>query len=325
MLSRVADSLFWMSRYLERAEYTARLVDVNLNLSLDQGPESGAEHQQLLLRSLNISPEKVLAEDESDSTLPDVTEVARRLTFDARNPNSIVSCIATARENARQVREQISTEMYEQINRLYLHLRAPDIEESWNQSSHEFYESVMDGAHLFNGVTEGTLPQGEAYDFIRVGRNLERATATTNLLSAHARSLTGDDATAAHYLEWVGLLKSCTSFEAYCREYTADLRSKRIIEFLLLDRENPRSARFCVDKIEESLEGLCELTSCRRDSLLMRSAGRLRALLDYADLAEIEKTGLEEFLKEVRNGCGQIHAALFGTFIRYSVETVSAA
>ncbi len=321
MLSRVADSLYWMSRQLERAEHSARLVDVYLNSMLDQGPQTGAAHQQLLLRSLGMTPK---AERENSYRL------ARRLTFDLENTNSIVSCISTSRENARQIREQISTEMYEQLNRLYLHVRSPNVMDQWLAQPSEFFAGVKEGVHLFTGVTHDTFPHGEQFMFIRVGKNLERASSMLLLLRAHAESLStkdessGDGTTKGNYLEWVGLLRSCSCFEAYCREYTADLRARRIVEFLLLDEEMPRSVRFCIDNIQRDLNAIASSTGRTRDSALARSAGKLRAQLDYASADDILSGDLDKFLAEVRVCCGQIHSSLFSTYVRYNVGATMA-
>ena len=316
MLSRVADSLYWMSRYLERAECTARVVDVHLNLMLDQGQYSGSDLQTLLIAGLNARlPE--------DKPLEDPNALARYLTFEA--DNSIVNCIASARENARQIREQISTEMYEKLNRLYLQVRAPDIMEQWAEQPHEFYVDVKEAMHLIHGVTEETFAHGEAFLFIKVGKSLERASSTANLLRVHAPSLTAGGSTESSYLEWVALLRGCTSFEAYCRQYTADLRPKRVVEFLLLDEETPRSVRFCADLIEDSLEGIATVTGRRKDTKLLREAGKLRSMLHYSSVDEIMAGDLPAFLSEVRAQCGQIHGALFGTYIGYTVETAMVA
>lgn len=314
MLSRVADSLYWMSRYIERAEHMARVVDVHLTSMLDQGPQSGASHQQLLLRSLGTTLEDAPS---------DAYELARRLTFD-RATNSIVCHIINARDNARQIREGISSEMYEQLNRLYLRATSPDAQADWNDSPHEFFSEVKEGAHLFTGVTEDTFSHGEAYSFIRVGKNLERAGAMVLLLKAHAQSFQDEGGTAGNYLEWVGLLKSCTAFEAYCREYTADLHAKRIVEFLLLEDGLPRSVRFCVDNIQRDLNDIAAYTGRTRDNQLSRVAGKLRAQLDYADAGEVMSDDLPAFLSEIRSGLNQIHGALFGTYVRYNVGATMA-
>ncbi len=316
MLSRVADSLYWMSRYLERAEFKARVVDVHLNLMLDQGQYSGDALQSLLIKGLNAQ----LPEERS---FDDPNALARYLTFEAEN--SIVNSISSARENARQIREQISTDMYEKLNRLYLKVSAPDITQIWAESPNDFYADIKEAMHLIHGVTEETFAHGEAYLFIRVGKNLERASSTTDVLRVHAPSLTAGGSSETSYLEWVGLLRGCTSFEAYCREYTADLRPKRIVEFMLLDEETPRSVRFCADQIEQALEGIATLTGRRKDTRLLRAAGKLRSMLSYASVDDIMAGDLPAFLGDVRGQCGQIHGALFGAYIGYTVESAMVA
>lgn len=316
MLSRVADSLYWMSRHLERAEHTARLVDIYLISMLDQGPHSGAAHQNLLLKSLGLTPGP-----ERENSY----ELARRLTFDRENPNSIVSSIAISRENARQIREQISSEMYEQLNRLYLKVTSPDILDEWNTQPSEFFDEVKEGAHLFTGVTHDTFSHGEQFFFIRVGKNLERAGSILSLLRAHAESLVvkegGEGATAGNYLEWVGMLRSCSCFESYCREYTADLKARRIVEFLLFDEEMPRSVRFCIDMIQRDLNAISKITGRKRDTPLSRAAGKLRAQMDYTNTDEIMNGSLPEFLNLIARSNSQIHASLFSTYIRYTIES----
>jgi uncharacterized alpha-E superfamily protein len=169
MLSRVADSLYWMSRYLERAEHTARLLSVGLNQTLDQTPQSAAPRWGRTLAALQTP----LPSD-------DPYTITRVLTFDAANPGSISSCIALARENARQVREQISSEMWEQLNRLYLRVKEANIAELWEGEPQEFFQAVKEGAHLFQGITDATMSHGEGWHFIEVGRYLERVGATAN-------------------------------------------------------------------------------------------------------------------------------------------------
>jgi uncharacterized alpha-E superfamily protein len=204
MLSRVADNLYWMSRYLERAEHAARLVDVYLNLSLDQSPLLPAgQRWARLLDSLHVPM--------PEGGIPDGYTATQLLAFEVENPNSIVSCIAKARENARQVREKTSSEMWMQINKQYLEMRRTRLDEIWNEQPHEFFRAVKDGAHLFQGITDSTMVHDEGWDFIQLGRYIERAASLSALidrhlqdfpLSVHDQPLAMDD-----YFEWLGLLK----------------------------------------------------------------------------------------------------------------------
>lgn len=317
MLSRVADNLYWLSRYLERAEHTARLLDVNLALALEQSPAARGQRWNRLLTSLRTPPPG----DE-----PDAYTVAGRLAFDQGNPSSVIACVQAARENARQVREQISTEMWEQINRFYLAMRGTTLNTVWRQP-HEFLRSVKEGIHFFQGLTDSTLGHDEGWQFIQVGRHLERAVATATLLgvyydveaAAAPAAAPAADETSGH-LEWVGLLKSCTAFEAYCRAYTADLRPDRIAEFLLLAPAFPHSVRFSVDRVNNALHAIGEATGCPADARVNRLAGRLQATLRFSNIQEIMADGLKQHLADVERQCLRIHDALFETYIAYPIE-----
>lgn len=316
MLSRVADSLYWMSRYLERAEHTARLLDLTLNQALDQSPDIARQRWQLALASLRSPAPETL----------EAYPVTQFLTFDTKNKDSLVSCITTARENARQIREQISSEMWEQLNHLYLGLRHSDINSIYAQP-HGFYGPIKAGSHLFQGITDSTLMRNEGWHFIQLGRSIERASATATLLDVHLGSLLnqGDQTSVGQdYISWVALLKSCTSFEAYCQTYTADLRPERIAEFLLLNPELPRSVRFAVDTIHSSLEALAKLSGARKTGRSQRLAGKLRATLDYAQVDEIIADDIHSFLQNIHRQCSLIHTAVQQQYIAYSVDTAMA-
>lgn len=315
MISRDADSLYWMSRYLERAEHTARLLDVNLHLMLDQSPGSATRRWERLFASLGAKP---------TVETQDAQEVTQTLTFEMSNPASIVSSVATARENARQTREQISSEMWEQINRLHLHVRQTKLSDIWSGQPSEFFRAVKQGAHLFQGITDSTMGHGEGWHFIQLGRSIERAGATARLLDVHFGKLLDGRASGSEigdHLEWVGLLRSCTGFEAYCKEYTADLRPERIAEFLLLNHEFPRSVRFAADSIEGALRSISLLTQRKADRL-DRLAGRLRSTLSYGQIDEILASGLHAYLDSIQNLCAQIHGAVYQIYITYPIESV---
>jgi uncharacterized alpha-E superfamily protein len=331
MLSRVADNLYWMSRYLERAEHTARLIDVNLALDLERSPEARGQHWGRVLNSLQASRP-------ADGV--DAYKVTRHLTFETSNPSSVVACISAARENARQVREQISSEMWEQINRFYLTVRGTTIHAIWRRQPHEFFRSVKEAIHFFQGLTDSTLGHAEGWQFIQVGRYLERAVAIASLLGVYyqrpglpgeapggaavqAPSSDADERAAgqtAEYLEWVGLLKSCTAFEAYCRAYTADLRPDRIAGFLLLDPVFPHSVRFSTDMVQAALAAIADETGRRTSDRINRLAGRLHATLRYGSIEEILASGLQQHLAAVEQQCLRIHDALYETYISYPIE-----
>ena len=315
MLSRVADSLYWMSRYLERAEHTARLIDVHLNQMLDQAGGDANLRWQRLLSSLRTAQPAEEA---------DAYSVTRSLTFDEANTSSIVSCIASARENARQVREQISSEMWVQLNRLFLQVKQTSMQQIWHAEPHKFLNSVKEETYLFQGITDATMSHSEGWHFIRVGRFLERTTATAALLDTHfsvfLTDQNGYESEPLDYLSWVELLRSCASFEAYCKVYTAALRPARIAEFLLLNAEAPRSIRFACAMMQGALQAIAKSTGVRNPGRAERIAGRLRAMLDYDQIEEILSGDLHEYLESIQRQCALIHNGIYQTYIVYPIE-----
>ncbi len=315
MLSRVADNLYWMSRYLERAEHTARLIDVQLNQMLDQAGGDTSLRWQRLLHSLRTPP------PEADV---DAYSVTQALTFDASRTTSIASCIASARENARQVREKISSEMWEQLNRLFLQVKGISMEQMWFAEPHKFLNSVKEEIYLFQGLTDATMSHSEGWHFIRIGRFLERATATAALLDTHfsvfLTEQTEDENEPLDYLSWIGLLRSCASFEAYCKVYTAVIRPAHIAEFLLLNAEAPRSVRFACAMMQEALQAIAKATNARNSGRVERLIGRLRASLDYYQIEEILSGDMHEYLESIQRQCALIHSGLYQAYIAYPIE-----
>jgi uncharacterized alpha-E superfamily protein len=314
MLSRVANSLYWMGRYLERAEHTTRLLDVELQLWLDQSPEMGAGRWRFLLEALH-------APGVEGPVNP--TQLVNTLVFSRSNASSIVSCISTARENLRHVREQCSTRMWEQLNRLYLDVLDVQPEEEWILKSHNFFLLVTEGAYLFHGITDATMSHGEGWQFIQLGRYVERADTLTTLLETHFHRMTvpiEKPIEGAEYLEWVGLLRDCVALEAYCKAHTAEIRPLRVAEFLLLNPEFPHSIRFSVDRVNAALHLIGDLTQ-RSAKLPTRIAGRLRAHLSYSQIEEIMADGVTAYLQNVRSECSEIHAAINEIYFDYPVET----
>src|SRR5262245_10330822 len=293
MLSRVADSLYWMSRYLERAEHTARLVNVNLYLTLDRTPVDAARHWGRLLSSLRLPPPT------AESANPAVEATGTLL--DLANQDSLAACVNGARENARQVREQISSEMWEQINRLFLNVRRDTPHPERRAGAHEFLASVIEGVHLFQGITNATMTHGEGWQFIELGRYIERAAATAALLAVHYRDFEGtrvQPTELGEFVEWVGLLRSCCAFEAYCRQYTADLRADGIAEVQSIRARFPRSLGYSRPRIRVSCATSAQLNG-RGAGRPQRLAGPLLASLDYGQVDEIMSDNLLGYLDSI--------------------------
>jgi len=327
MLSRVADSLYWMSRYLERAEHTSRLLDVNLNLMLDASADSADRRWSRLLTSL-AKPKRVKWDGNP-------YDLAHALSFDTGNKASVVSCIVKARENARHVREQISTEQWHRLNSLYLEVTRPELktlmssqmDEAAGEGPEAFLQKVMEAVHQFQGVTDSTMSHGEGWHFIQVGRFLERASATALLLEAYQPDLWTDvsaTGTGNEYLEWMGLLRSATAFEAYCKVYTADLTPDRIMEFLLLDDEFPHSVRFSIESVQTALMAIGANAGGTRAEQLQRTAGRLNSLLEYSGIEEILAGNVVEYLHNIQQQCSKIHEMIYHLYVDYSIQAALA-
>ncbi len=327
MLSRVADSLYWMSRYLERAEHATRLLDVNLNLMLDESATSADRRWLRVLKALG-NPKDV-------EWTGDPYSLTRELTFDTSHKASILSCIISARENSRHVREQISTEQWHQLNSLYLHATRPDMQASLYSQGHmtgteqptEFLQQVMEAVHQFQGVSDSTMSHGEGWQFIQVGRYIERATATAMLLEAYHEELWGHPdrpLEGNEYLDWMGLLRSATAFEAYCKVYTADLTPDRILEFLLLDEKFPHSLRFSIDSLQCALEAIQEDSGKTRAEPLRRLSGRLQASLNYTSVDEVMREDVIGYLREIQVQCRAIHETIYELYVDYSIQAALA-
>ena len=316
MLSRVADSLYWMSRYLERAEHSARLIDVQLNLMLDQSSISSDQRWRRVLASISSTA--------GPDAPTDSQGIMEFLTFQQGSRNSIVSFISSARENARQVREQISSEMWEQLNRLYHEVKAPDVSRLWESQPLEFLHSVREKAHLFQGVTDSTMSHGEGWQFIQLGRFIERASATATLLDVHYSAFEETPDTApdlGEHLEWIGLLKSCTAFEAYCKVYTAEVNPVRVAEFLLLNAEFPHSVRFAIDMVASALATIGTATPARKADRAQKLTGRMKASLSFGQIDEILSGGLHGYLENIQRQCLQIHSAIHQIYINYPIQS----
>ncbi len=307
MLSRVADSLYWMSRYLERAEHTARVLGTQLNLMLEQDPKSSDRRWLRVLASLG-------------HTGPFPEDVDPFALAQAHGVRQITSGIGFARENARQVREQISSEMWEQLNRLFHEVRRMESAGLWKSQPLDFLAVILESSHLVQGVTDSTMNHGEGWQFIQVGRFIERAAAIARLLDIYFHEFpAGQPIDSGEHMEWVGLLRSCTAFEAYCKVYTADLRPERVAEFLLLNSEFPHSVRFAADQMQHSLECINEAAASRRSPRVAKIAGRLTAGLMFTPLEEVVE-GLAEFFADIQEQCARIHTAIHEVYITYSIE-----
>jgi len=308
MLARVADSLYWIGRYLERAEHLSRVSAVMLNAALDRADLAG-EATQMALAALGDSKPGRLA-------LP--VESARALALDREREGSVVVSLSRARENARQVRDQITTEVWERLNMLYLRVVDVRANRAFNADAPGFLQETIADLHLVMGAVGATMSHGEGWRFMGAGTHIERAQLMARLLKVHFdKSL---QPAADDHLALVTLLRMACALEPYLRVYTADVAARHILEFLLFNEEFPRSIRFSTGCIEDHLghlargrEGYCGEP--------LRLAGRLNARLAYAVVEDVEAMGAGALLATVESECATIHQALHDTFIDYPLES----
>jgi uncharacterized alpha-E superfamily protein len=316
MLSRVADSLYWMSRYNERAENVARILDVNLQLMLDL-PKLDAGQQRALWEPVlrSTGDHEDFYEHYKASTSENVIDF---LTLNAKNSNSIVNCITTARENARHVREQISLEMWEEINRTYLWMKGQTLKKIQKQGPYEFFTAVKNASHLFQGITDGTMTHGEDWDFIQVGKYLERADMTTRILDANDEIFIKAPAktqTASGTLQWSAILRSCSSHDAYRKFYVAQVEPDKVVEFLILSEFFPRSIRFCAGALNEALRRISGCQEERFTNQAEKLTGRLVAEMNYSALEDIKTVGMHQYMDELQIKLNAIGEAIFQTYL----------
>jgi len=306
MLSRVAESLFWLARYVERAEVISRRLDVNFHSLLDTDlPDHGDAWQRLLLAG---SSDALFREHFEEYRAAAVTEF---LLWHADNPNAVVTCVARARENARGVREQISTEMWEELNKLHLYL-AQVRPESVLRSPHDFFVRVREGSHGLQGVMRATLPRGEAFEFLELGTHLERADMTARVLAVEYPAVAASAADSTEGIaRLTALLKSCGVFEAFRKAERSQFSAPRVLEYALLERNSPRTVLFCLNACLRSLRGISDGSDAPS-----RALGRLAAELSFLDApqdgAQVARL-LERVLSEVDRIGGEIAAAYFTT------------
>lgn len=310
MLSRVADTIYWMNRYIERAENTSRFVDVVRHLVLDLPEEVGNQWESLIMAT---GDDEVFKERHGEAT---EAKVIHFLTFDRENPNSIISCLWAARENARSVREVISSEMWEQINRSYLMIKDPNSTRRMEDDPAGFFSHFKKSCHLFLGVTDATMTHGEGWHFGRMGRLIERADMTSRMIDVKYYVLLPDvDYVGSPYdsLQWTALLKSLSAFEMYRKQFH-QITPKHVAKFLLLDRQFPRSVHYCLIKAEESLHVITGTPEATFGNLAEQRIGRLGAEMDYAEIQEILDSGLHEYLDVFQRKLNEFGDSIFHTF-----------
>jgi len=310
MLSRVADSIYWMSRYVERAENVARFISVNLNLSLDMPGEAGQQWWPLVV---------ITGDDGSFQKrvgTPTKENVVEFLTFDKENPNSILACLRAARENARSVREIISAEMWEHINKFYLVIRDGGTLEDVLDNPYAFYDRVNVSGQQFLGVTDATMTHGEAWHFCQMGRMMERADKTSRILDVKYFILLPkptDIGTPFDDIQWLALLRSASALEMY-RQRHGQISPVNVVNFLILDREFPRAVLHCLTEANVSLHAISGTFTGGFSNLAEQRLGQLRAELAYTRADDVISGGLHEFVDSFQTRLNLVGDAIHESF-----------
>jgi len=332
MLSRVAENLYWMSRYLERAENVARLLDIGMFLELDAAELSvhdGSAPVEVALNILHCGDEyraataaNVAAGNGSISEQSERDNLLRYLTFDRTNPQSILNMIARARENAKGTQESLGVDIWSEINRLYLYLSGRRAQERFVSSPFRFYTNITRSCILVDGMILHSLPRDEVYHFLQLGRYLERAEVIARILHAKCVTLIGLEEgpdLSMQLVRWTSLLRSCSAYASYLRTESDRIEPEGVVQFLVLNPDFPRAIRYCVARCRDSLQGISGGDDddfgegCQAERLL----GRLDSDLRYIGVNEIFDRGLLPFLHGIQETClrvgGEVQQSYFCT------------
>ncbi len=310
MLSRVADSLYWMSRYVERVENLARFVDVNWHMSLDVPGDPSSQWLPLVA----VTGDKELFDSRYSSA--DRDSVIQFLVFDAEYSNSIISCLKAARENARTVRQFITLEMWEHLNQMFLAMRKAVTNRTPAGLNHEFFTEIMADCQLFTGITDATMSHEEGWNFMHLGRMIERADKTTRLLDVKYFILLPSVSyigTPYDDLLWAAVLRSASAFEMYRKRYH-QITPERVAQFLIFDRYFPRAVHHCIAMADRALHAISDTPPGTFRNLAEKRLGRLKAELDFIELEEVMETGLHQFLDNFQESLNEVGDAIFKTF-----------
>ncbi len=310
MLSRVADSIYWMSRYVERAENVARFISVNLNLSLDMPGETSQQWRPLVV----VTGDNETFQQRIGTTTKE--SVVQFLTFDDQNPNSILSCLRAARENARSIREIISAEMWEHINKFYLMVRDGGTLDEVLDNPYEFFDRVNVSGQQFSGVADSTMTHGEAWHFCQLGRMLERADKTSRILDVKYFMLLpkpSDVGTPYDDVQWLALLRSASALEMY-RQRHGRISPVSVVKFLVLDREFPRAVLHCLTRANDSLHAMSGTVTGGFTNPAEQRLGQLRAELAYTQAEDVVAGGLHEFVDNFQKRLNLVGEAIFDSY-----------
>jgi uncharacterized alpha-E superfamily protein len=315
MLSRIADSLFWMARYMDRAENAARLLDVTYHMLLEQAHNTYELRWDAVIRITGGQELFQRAYEEADAD-----KVCEFLLFREDNPNSVVSCITNVRENARAIRDRMSREMWENVNGLYYSVREMQQNTETRNALHGFCREIISGSHAFNGITDSTLPHDEGWHFLQAGRALERAENTARVVDVEYHKLveTSVPLPYAGNQQWMAVLNSVAAYEIYRRVYHSAIEPQNVAELLVLHPQHPKSVRFNIAWLQSSLRAISGAGPHSYANEAERLTGKLHDSLVYDRIQDIFDRGLHVFLTGVELTCRRIGEQIASTYFYYA-------
>ena len=324
MLARVADSFYWMNRYLERVEHVARLVGLQLERLPSSPAREIADGWRRLFRSLGERPpgEDTYGgtEGEDEFLFADGYTLTDYLTFEAANPSSIMFCLTAARENARQVRDAVNTAIWSSLNREYLRLRDIALVDIWRQDPAALYRRILQTVQLFDGICASSMRHDTGWHFMRLGRFIERVQLVGSLLQAHL-AVAPDPAEDKG--DWIGLLWACDAFEAYCQLHGAQIREEKVLDFLVYDSRLPHALCFAVNGIWSSLEAIDPPAAGRISAAPHETARRLALILSRRELSLGAVEDGRDALRDLLALCRECHETLERAYMSQATEITS--
>ncbi|MEX0329808.1 MAG: alpha-E domain-containing protein [Puniceicoccaceae bacterium] len=313
MLSRVANSLYWLGRYLERAENLARLVEVNRYDALDTVGAASINSDQIWQPLLYATCSEDAYRTISESS-PDAPDVASFITFSREHPDSIRQCIASARENARMVRDQISEDMWLELNSFHLFIQSREAEQLWDSQPDAFFRRTIRSCLLFSGLINATILHDEGWHFIQTGKFLERADKTTRILDMLAYHADPEPARLA------SALRSCSGLSAFREEGRGDISLDTVTAFLLFSQSFPRSVRFCLRTLDEQLHNISGTPGGAFSNEAERLAGSLLAQLNFSSMDNVWQQGLNDYIDGLQQQFNHIGQRIFETYVLLPAE-----
>jgi len=312
MLSRVADNLYWMSRYIERAEGMARMIQVHQNLALEyaQGDEQLAWFWKPVLQS--VCAEGLLAGPN------EIRNLVKELIFSSGYENSIYSCISLARENARMVRDQLSEELWLELNNIYLFFRNGEADEVYQQGSDLLLDRITRFSLVFQGLADATVPHGEGWRFLSLGKYLERADQTSRMLDT--LNLRDKEPTRT---DLMSVLRCCIALSAFRQQFRGNLSLQNVASFLLFSETFPRSIRFCIRAIDHSLHTISGVPTGAFSNEAERLTGSTLAMVNFTDWSQVQAKGLHQTLDELQSTLIEIGQRVFETYVLLPSEIKS--